>query len=89
MWAQKTGKRGQKTAWGSKDGQEGSKDGQEGSKDGQEESKDSRWLVENLPDVLDVHIDDESELHSLHEHLLLYVGQGQPETQAVDLNTHI
>jgi hypothetical protein len=45
--------------------------------------------VKNLPDVLDVHIDDESELDSLHENLLLDVGQGQPETQAVDLNTHI
>ncbi len=45
--------------------------------------------MENLPDVLDVDVDDESELHGLHEHLLLDVGQGQPETQAVNLNTQI
>jgi hypothetical protein len=32
------------------------------------------WLVKNLPDVLDIHIDDEPELYSLHEHLLLDVG---------------
>ncbi len=39
----------------------------------------------NLPDVLDVHVDDEAKFDSLHENLLLDVGQGEAKTQAVDL----
>ncbi len=39
-------------------------------------SRKSWGVVENLPDVLDIHIDDEPELDSFHQHLLLDVGQG-------------
>jgi hypothetical protein len=38
-----------------------------------------------LPDVLDVDVDNEAELHRFHQNSLLNVGQGQTKSKAVDL----
>ena len=42
-----------------------------------------------MPDVLYVHVDDESELYCLHQYSLLDVRQGQTEAQAVDLTKNV